>query len=224
MTGCAEAKMGAPDLWAGKPALLVPVKAFAQAKVRLAPALGADARRRLARAMASRVVAAACGLPTAVVCDDDEVSDWASSLGALVLWAPNLGLNGAVQEGFLRLSSLGATTVIVAAGDLPQASDLRWAAEYPGITLVPDRRQDGTNVVALPARSDFAFAYGPGSFRRHLAEARRVGARLRVVHSSPLSWDVDLPEDLAGAADLFGAIRGPAGEEPGGPVSASRDV
>ncbi len=36
---------------------------------------------------------------------------------------------------------------------------------------MPDRHDDGTNVIALPAALGFRFAYGPGSFRHHVAEA-----------------------------------------------------
>ncbi|MFP5327978.1 MAG: 2-phospho-L-lactate guanylyltransferase, partial [Acidimicrobiia bacterium] len=50
-------------------AVLVPVKGFRDAKVRLAPALPADRRAALARQMGEQVIAAAQGLPVAVVCD-----------------------------------------------------------------------------------------------------------------------------------------------------------
>jgi 2-phospho-L-lactate guanylyltransferase len=86
--------------------------------------------------------------------------------------------------------------VIVAAGDLPLATDLEWVADFAGITLVPDRREDGTNVIGIPASVDFSFSYGPGSFARHLAHSRALGPPVQVVHSSSLAWDVDLPEDL----------------------------
>nr|MDP9021066.1 2-phospho-L-lactate guanylyltransferase [Actinomycetota bacterium] len=69
-------------------AVLVPVKAFARAKLRLAPALDGPARESLARAMAARVVAAAAPLPVTVVCDDDDVAAWARTNGASVVWAP----------------------------------------------------------------------------------------------------------------------------------------
>jgi 2-phospho-L-lactate guanylyltransferase (CobY/MobA/RfbA family) len=45
---------------------------------------------------------------------------------------------------------------------------------------------------------DFRFSYGPGSFRRHAAEARRLGLGWRVVRDPRLSRDVDRPEDLLG--------------------------
>jgi 2-phospho-L-lactate guanylyltransferase len=183
--------------WLGREAVLIPVKAFRDAKLRLAPAMSAPERAALAQTMATRVVASAAGLPVAVVCDDLEVATWARGLGALVIWEPGRGLNGAVQEGVSRLAAAGASLVVVAAGDLPLATDLRWVTRFPGVTIVPDRRGDGTNVIAIPTNSGFAFSYGPGSFARHLDEAGRVGLPLRVVRSPRLGWDVDVPDDLA---------------------------
>jgi 2-phospho-L-lactate guanylyltransferase (CobY/MobA/RfbA family) len=40
------------------------------------------------------------------------------------------------------------------------------------------------------------FAYGAGSFRRHAAEARRLGLGLRVLRDADLAFDVDLNDDL----------------------------
>src|SRR2546423_6990777 len=56
----------------GPVAVLVPVKSFRKAKLRLAPALDGPERAALARAMAERVLHATGGLPCAVVCDDPE--------------------------------------------------------------------------------------------------------------------------------------------------------
>ena len=148
--------------------------------------------------MATHVVHSAGPLPVAVVCDDEAVATWAMSLGAAVVWEPGRGLNGAVQEGVEHLRDLGVSMIIVAAGDLPLATDLGWVSDFDGITLVPDRREDGTNVIGLPAATPFTFSYGPGSFARHLEHSRSIGEAVRVVRSEQLAWDVDLPEDLAG--------------------------
>ena len=180
----------------GPVAVLVPVKAFDDAKVRLAPALGPAERAALARAMAERVVAAARQLPVAVVCDDREVAGWARALGVLVVWEPGRGLNGAVEAGVHRLAGFGVEQVVVAHADLPLADDLTWVADFEGVTLVPDRASDGTNVACVPAEAGFRFAYGPGSFARHQAEATRLDLALRVVHEPSLGWDVDIPSDL----------------------------
>jgi 2-phospho-L-lactate guanylyltransferase len=181
----------------GPVAVLLPVKSFSEAKVRLAPALPPEARRALARDMATHVLRCAGRLPVAVVCDDVEVAAWAREQHALVVWEPERGLNRAVEAGVERLASEGVERVIVAHADLAFASELEWVADFAGVTLVPDRGDNGTNVVALPSRSGFAFSYGPGSFSRHQAETRRLGLPLRVVRAPDLARDVDLPSDLA---------------------------
>jgi 2-phospho-L-lactate guanylyltransferase len=178
-------------------AVLIPVKAFADAKVRLAPALPPHERAALARAMGATVIAAACGLPVSVVCDDDEVARWAAALGATPILRPGRGLNGAVADGVAALAEAGADRVIVAHADLPLATDLRPVAADPvGVTLVPDRRADGTNVLCLPASAPFVFQYGPRSFAHHRDEAGRLGLPCRVIDDARLAWDVDVPEDL----------------------------
>jgi len=182
--------------WLGPIAVLVPVKAFTHAKLRLAPALPASDRARLAQDMAGHVLDVARPLPVAVVCDDSAVADWARRQGALVIWEPSRGLNGAVQAGVARLAAAGAQKVIVAHADLPLAGPLAWAGRFPGVTLVPDRRDDGTNVACVPAASEFTFSYGPGSFQRHGAEALGLGLPLRVVREPLLGHDVDVPADL----------------------------
>jgi 2-phospho-L-lactate guanylyltransferase len=181
-------------------AVVIPVKAFAEAKVRLAPALGPDARAELARTMAEQVVAAAHPLPITVVCDHVEVAGWAAGLGLTVEWTPGLGLDGAVHAGVAAVEAAGATPVVVAHADLPLArglSQLAGIGDQRTVVLVPDRHDDGTNVIVLPAGTAFRFAYGPGSFARHRAEVERLGLRLRVERDPWLGWDVDQPADLA---------------------------
>jgi 2-phospho-L-lactate/phosphoenolpyruvate guanylyltransferase len=177
--------------------VVVPVKAFTQAKVRLASALAPDERAALARHMAEIVLLAAEPLPVVVVCDDDEVRAWAERSGARPVWCPGRGLNGAVADGVAALRADGVATAIVAHADLPLATRLDWLAEFPGVTLVPDRRFDGTNALAVPTVAGFRFSYGAGSFGRHRAEAVRLDLPARIVHDPNLGWDVDLPADLA---------------------------
>jgi 2-phospho-L-lactate guanylyltransferase len=194
--------------------VVVPVKAFSAAKVRLAGALEPAERAALARRMAGVVVAAAAPLPVVVVCDDDEVREWAEGAGATVVWCPARGLNGAVADGVAALRASGVETAIVAHADLPLATRLDWVGHFPGVTLVPDRRRDGSNVVAVPAGAGFGFSYGAGSFARHRAEAARLGLAARIVHDPFLAWDVDLPADLAWPDALAGGEGDGAGPRP----------
>ena len=184
------------DVRLGPEVVLIPVKAFHQAKRRLGSTLSDPDRIALVRAMATHVAAACVPLPIAVVCDDDDVAQWAAGVGASVMWEPGQGLNGAVRAGVDRLARVGTRWVTVAHGDLPRAHGLGKLTPFDGVTLVPDRRDDGTNVLRLPAGSDFRFAYGPGSFRSHRAEATRLGLPVRVLREPNLAYDVDWPADV----------------------------
>jgi len=85
----------------------------------------------------------------------------------------------------------------VAHGDLPLAAGIGALDPFDGVTLVPDRRGDGTNVIRVPVGCGFRFSYGPGSFERHTGECVRLGVPVRIVHAPALAHDVDWPADLA---------------------------
>ncbi|MGD9995367.1 MAG: 2-phospho-L-lactate guanylyltransferase [Ilumatobacteraceae bacterium] len=177
-------------------AVLIPIKAFHEAKQRLDPRLDAADRERLARWTAERVLAAAGELPTYVVCDDRAVAGFAADHGATVLWEQGQGLNGAVSNAARALRDLGHSHVVVAHGDLPRPQPLAALVRPASITVVPDLRHDGTNVLAFPAATAMTIAYGAGSFRRHLAAASATGTAVWVVHDRFLALDIDFPSDL----------------------------
>lgn len=178
-------------------AVLIPVKSFDLAKGRLAERLSPTERARLARVMARRVIDAASPLTAWVVCDSAEVADFAVSCGANVLWRPSRGLNAAVADGRDFARAEGIARLIVAHADLPLARELAWVAAGEGVTIVRDRRHDGTNVMAIPTEQPFTFHYGPGSAAAHRREAEDRGLDVRVVDDPDLGWDIDVPEDLA---------------------------
>ena len=182
--------------FAGHEVVLIPVKAFGDAKVRLTAALGAEARAALARQLAEGVIRAAASGPVAVVCDDDEVARWAAQHGATVIWAPGKGLNRAVAFGVRELEARGADRITVVHGDILDPSGLGDLPKVEGILLVPDLREDGTNIISLPAGATFEFAYGPGSFHRHRSAAIAAGHNVTVVRDILLGHDVDRPGDL----------------------------
>ena len=174
--------------------MLVPVKAFTQAKQRLASVLSSNDRIRLARWLADGVVRSVGSTPLFVVCDDAEVRGWARDVGATALWTARLGLNGAVDDGVAAIAADGFDHIVVSHADLPIPDGLVRLARPVTSTFVPDRRRDGTNVMSFPTRSPIAAAYGPGSFRRHLAAASTSTIEVRLDHH--LSIDLDTPEDL----------------------------
>jgi 2-phospho-L-lactate/phosphoenolpyruvate guanylyltransferase len=179
--------------------VVVPIRSFVDAKLRLAERLSESERGELVRDCAMRVVAAANPLPVVIVTSAPEVRSWALEVGADLVDDPGGGLDAAVTAGRDHLRSLGFERLVVAHADLPRAQTLAPLAQdgdRPIVTLVPCHRADGTNVCSVPISLPFQFAYGEGSFRRHAAEARRVGAALRVFRRADLAFDVDVPDDL----------------------------
>jgi 2-phospho-L-lactate guanylyltransferase len=183
--------------------VVVPLRSFALGKARLADALDDDARRAFTRTMAERVVAAAGTRPTVIVSSAADVIAWATGLRLAYVDDPG-SLDAAARAGRDWVRAQGLPRVVVMHADLPLASTLDGIADdgdRPVAVVVPDHHDDGTPVLAIPTASDFAFAYGPGSCARHIAEAERCGLGVRVVHDHALGFDVDDAADLAALAD-----------------------
>ena len=189
--------------------VILPIRAFALGKARLAEPLTPAVRAELGRRWADSVRTAAGELLTVVVSSDDAVREWASSHRLEIIDDPGT-LDAAAAAGRDALVTLDCARVVVVHADLPHARSLAGVvrdAARPIVVIVPCHRDDGTPVLSLPATADFEFAYGPGSFRRHAAEARRRGLGVRVVRDPELAFDVDLPDDLLQlSADLEPAL------------------
>jgi 2-phospho-L-lactate guanylyltransferase len=181
-------------------AVVLPIKGFGDAKARLEPVLSAENRASLAAFTAGGVLEAAEGVDTFVVCDSDEVAQWARERGAMVVRQNKAGLNGAVANG-VDTAQYKRDWVLIAHSDLPfpeallSIVDLELATTT--VTIVPDRHADGTNVLVIPANCGFTFHYGPGSFAAHQEEATRIGLPVRIVRHEKLGLDIDTPDDLA---------------------------
>jgi 2-phospho-L-lactate guanylyltransferase len=186
--------------------ILIPVKAFGDAKQRLSAEMDPDQRAELAEWMATEVLRAAAPLPTVIVCDDPGVRRWAKRLGASISWTPGLGLNGALEQAARDAALRGAERIVLAHADLPFArgfSEFVDGARENEVVICPDRHRDGTNVLSVPTRpvatgltDGYGFAYGPGSFDAHVARFASLGLAVteRVVES--LTWDIDRAQDL----------------------------
>jgi 2-phospho-L-lactate guanylyltransferase len=182
----------------------LPVKPFGVAKARLGPAVDAAARSRLGMAIAAHTGRAArdAGAEVAVVTSDRQVRRWASRCGFGVIGepaGPGSGLDRAAAAAAAEADRRGLGWCIVHA-DLPlvTAADLAavLAVARSGPVLVPSY-DGGTNLIAATGRS-FPFAYGPGSFHRHLAAVPTASVLVR----PRLALDLDTPRDLEVALAL----------------------
>jgi 2-phospho-L-lactate guanylyltransferase len=186
---------------------LVPVKDPAQGKSRLASLLDADERRDLNLFLARQAIEAcsACfgPLQTIVVTASAAIAKIATDAGvhALIEGKRAAGLNAALAMAADSAIAMGARGIVVVPTDLalPSTHALRAALAVmpaaPGCLIAPDRRNAGTNLLALaPARSDL-FSFGAFSVRRHEEAARRLGYDVHIHRSAALALDLDLPED-----------------------------
>lgn len=181
--------------------VVIPIRAFAVGKARLSGTLEPAPRAELAEWMADQVLAAAGPLPVVVVSSADDVRAWGDRHRVTVI--DDAGdLDRAAAAGVAWCAERGLVRAIVAHADLPHAPVgglVRFASDDAQsiVTIVPCHRDDGTPVISVPVATPFPFAYGPGSFRRHVALAHRRGLAVRVVRDPQLGFDVDVPSDLA---------------------------
>ena len=208
-------------------AVLIPVKSFTTAKVRLAGVLDDAQRAALARAMAERVVAAAAPLPVWCVCDDADVRDWAVARRCRRRVDPRPGPE---RRG--------------AGGDDPtrrrRRDPRRRRARRPALRRRSRRARPtptttrscwsptvaataATSCRCPPARASASpTARAPSSVT--CAEAARCGLTVRVVRAEHLGWDVDEPDDLRRARPPRTTARSAPHERPDHPTHPSRNL
>ena len=192
---------------------VVPVRGLRTGKTRLAGDLPPDAREALTRRMLRHVILAALGSgvvdAVAVVSPDPEALALAEAItpGRVVPLPqdPTMpGLDAAVSLGREWAHARGAGGALVLFGDLPllTGEDVRHLVEREApVVLAPDHHGTGTNALLLRLGDDadgalaFRFRFGPGSYARHVAEARRLGLRVETSLGDGTAFDLDTPED-----------------------------
>lgn len=179
---------------------VIPVKPLDAGKSRLR--LEATARRMVNEGLLRRTLDVSQEVlgagNTIVVSADPEVLAEARRRGMIAVEEAGVGLNAAVSQGMAVAASAGATAALVLPVDLvlldtgTLAEALHQAPEQ-GVLLVPDAHGDGTNMLHQSPVTLDGFHFGPGSSKRHAAEARRQGFNVVVSGLSPLSFDLDGP-------------------------------
>ena len=70
------------------------------------------------------------------------------------------------------------------------------AQDPPTVVIAPDYQKSGTNGLLINPAGLIQYEFGPGSFERHIEQAKAKGAKVEVLELPSLAHDVDLPEDL----------------------------
>jgi 2-phospho-L-lactate guanylyltransferase len=186
---------------------ILPIKRFGDAKQRLAHEISSSARRVLAEAMFSDVLVALRRTASVgeilVVTADHGAQRIAAGYGATVLDDRDDGHNVAASNGIREALGSGADRVLLVPGDCPllDPRELEQLIARPvgdrSVLVVPDRHGTGTNALLMTPPDATAPAFGPGSRRRHVDNARALGAVAEVIEVASLALDIDTAEDLA---------------------------
>ena len=193
--------------------LIVPHRGLAASKTRLAPILSPEERTSLAGRLLRRVleVARSVADDVVVITPSAALAEIVEGAGAHLLVQRGLGLNAGLRQARDEALADGVDLLVVLHGDLPnlEADDIRRLVDGcpvpSGVAIAPDKAGTGTNGLCLRPPAVIDFAFGDGSFARHVAEAHASGVPMTVVRRPGLAFDLDTPADLARWLELGSA-------------------
>ncbi len=199
---------------------IIPVKPLNRSKTRLSSALSPEERQALSESMFRRVLTAVKAAPqitgTLVISRDPRALAIARELGAhTVQESGNPELNDALMRATQVIAGWRAGALLILPADLPMvtthdiATMVARGRNSNTIVIATDRHQDGTNALLVRPPGLIDYAYGIGSFARHVELALEAGARVEVVESSTLALDIDVPADLEDYQRLLTAESAP---------------
>lgn len=179
------------------PVAALPIRSFRDAYRRLAVAYDPPSRALLARSLASHTADAVeeAGVAALIVSSAPDVREWARCRSHQVLAdPPGGGLNGAAAE---VVAYADRRPWLILHSDLPclTSTEVGEALELvkAGRRIIAFSYDGGTS--ALGGSGPFPFAYGVGSFHRHL----HAGRHPTVLGSLGFALDIDRPVDLQAA-------------------------
>ena len=185
---------------------IVPVKPFSSAKSRLASVLSDAERAGLSREFLNHVLGVLAQMPAIaqilVVSRDPAALEVARATGVQsVAENGSHGLNAAVTHATRVARDARANAVLILPTDLPflSTSDVAQLVSDdeagPVMAIAPDRHEQGTNALFVRPPGLLPYAFGEGSFARHLALAAHAQIRVRVCRLPGAALDIDMPED-----------------------------
>jgi len=185
--------------------LVIPLKPFAQAKVRLSAALDSGERERFARALFLRTeqffVRRFATLPRLVVTAQPRFATLCHT-GTQILHEERIcGLNAAAEQARTFACRQGFAQMLMVSADVAlwreaEVEDLLHAGKQQDVVIA--RAHDGGSnalLLRLPAEN-FHFAYGAHSARAHQKNAGFAGLSCKTLDLPLLAHDLDTPADL----------------------------
>jgi 2-phospho-L-lactate guanylyltransferase len=188
-------------------ALLIPVKDLRNAKQRLAPWLTQCDRTELASAMLDDFCVAAIrarGMDRIFLVSNYEPAiERALQYGwEVIRETEQRGESASVDAASRICADKGVTSLARVPIDLPLVTPEDITSIFaviqrsPSAVIVPSRCETGTNALLRTPPTLFPSHFGPNSFPKHLAEAKKCGAECVVLRNERLELDMDDWDDL----------------------------
>jgi 2-phospho-L-lactate guanylyltransferase len=193
---------------------VIPLKALATAKGRLAPELDPERRRALAIAMFTHVAQTLRGAPEVadvlVVAGDADAAALAEDLGVRAMVPPRPGLHGALN---CADAALGSMPSLIVAADLPllEAADVTALVAASGrekAVVIAPTRDGGTGALLRRPGDVMGTAFGPGSAAAHRTLAAEAGVSAVLLDRIGLANDVDTVRQLHALGPLGERLSG----------------
>ncbi|MCS6835099.1 MAG: 2-phospho-L-lactate guanylyltransferase [Anaerolineae bacterium] len=190
------------SIWA-----IIPVKPLNRAKSRLASVLSANQRYEFATLIYRHVLGVVTNVKqlagTVVISRDTKALAIAREMGARTIQeGSNSDLNLALRRATELVRAWRGSAVLILPADLPFVTEddifkmIEMALGAVSVVIATDPEQDGTNAMLVRPPGLFDYAYGDGSFRKHMEAALAARAYVKVYESPTIALDVDVPQDL----------------------------
>jgi coenzyme F420-0:L-glutamate ligase/coenzyme F420-1:gamma-L-glutamate ligase len=196
-------------------AVAILMKDPAEAKTRLRPVLGSDARERLALLMFENTLAhfAPPGKPwlIGVVTSSPHIAEITHARGAEVIGEQaGAGINAAAAGAAAWARAKGVSSLLIIHADIPTLLDEEiealLAARRTYDVVVAASVDGGTNALLVTPPDAIDFCFGRDSAAAHQRAARDSGLKAQRLNLPFLSRDMDTPDDLRARPDLL--VRG----------------
>lgn len=191
------------SLWA-----IVPIKPLRRGKSRLSGVLSEKEREQLNQTLLIKTIKCLKEIKEIdqilVVSYDPNALTLSRDYGVRTIQeSRNTNINKALRKGTVAAMAFNASSLLIIPADLPLISSndvrqlLKKAKAPPEIVITPDRRMSGTNALYINPIGVLDYDFGMWSFRKHIEQAERKKIRVEIYNNDKLSFDLDMPEDLA---------------------------
>ena len=195
---------------------IIPVREFANSKLRLKDVISTDQRIALAGALLQRVsIAISLSNMTRaliVASNPEEAKSRIGPISKISLVEERIhhgGVNSAMQQGIERAKDEGAETITLVPSDLPfinsaKINSVLEALQRYELIINGSERKDGTNLLSMHSSLEFILHFDDNSYVMHTREAAEQELNFLTLNYDEFALDLDDYNDLNMAMRLYG--------------------